>query len=146
MGKPTTYRPPVKIIGTEIDTENLVITKDGDIRHSNRVIIAESDGVDADGNAYVGIDALKSGYYCAKCLEPQDEAFPEKCWLCGFAMRDKQGEFFAKGYQGNVRVGPNSTLDTEMAAMEEWEHAQARKADPRKAASQILIPGRDFPL
>lgn len=141
MGKPT-FRPPVKIIGAEIDTENLVITSIGEARHDFRAIIADRDGVDENGDAYVGIGALRSGYYCAKCLEPQDEAFPEHCYLCKFPMRDKQGEFLAKAYQGNVRVGPQSTMDTEMAAMEEWEEAQRRNSrDEILRPTQVWLPG-----
>lgn len=144
MPRPTTYMPPVKVIGAEIDEENLIVTKDGQVRHDTLMIVAETDGTDENGNAYVGIGAIKSGYYCAKCLEPQSESLPEKCWLCGFPMRERQGELLAKGWRGNIRVGPSSSLEDEYAFMEEWVERQERERDPRRAASQIVLPGRDF--
>lgn len=133
--------PPVKIIGAEIDEQNVILTLGGQIRHDTMVILAEEDGIDENGEPYVGIGAVKSGYYCAKCLEPQDEQLPEKCWLCQFPMRERQGEFLAKGYRGHVRVGPSSTLEDEYAFMDEWAERQLREQDPRKAASQIWLPG-----
>lgn len=140
--RPTTFRPPVKIIGAEIDEEQLIITKDGQARHDTLVIVADSDGVDEDGNPYVGIDAIRSGYYCAKCLEPQEHSLPERCWLCQFPMRERQGEFLAKGWRGNIRVGPSSSAEDEYAFMEEWvERQEARARDEILRPTQILLPG-----
>lgn len=127
-------RPPIRIIGTEIDTENVVINAAGEMRADNRVIIHPDD-----------VGAIKAGYYCAKCLEAQGEPFPKNCWLCGFPMKDKQSEFFAKGYQGNIRVGPQTNADTEAAAMEEFAYKQAMKErDEIVRPRQVLLPGRDF--
>lgn len=139
--RPTSFRPPVKILGAEIDEENIVVTKSGDFRHDYMVIVAEEDGVDQDGNPYVGIGAIKSGYYCAKCFEPQEDPLPEKCWLCQFPMRERQGEFLAKGWRGNVRVGPSSSIEDEYAFMEEWAEQQRREQrDDILRPSQIWLP------
>lgn len=127
-------RPQVRIIGVEVDTENVVINSAGETRADNRVIIHPDD-----------VGAMREGYYCAKCLEPQGEAMPKQCWLCGFPMKEKQAEFLAKGYQGNIRVGPQSTADTEMAAMEEFAYRQnAAQRDEILRPSQILLPGKHF--
>lgn len=126
-------RPPLRIEAIEPDGENILIRHDGTHRAAARVIIHEDD-----------IPAVMAGYYCANCLEPQGEPFPKECWLCGFEMRDKQAELIGKGYQGNIRLGPQTSADTELAAMEEWADKQKRGADPRGRASQILLPGKDF--
>lgn len=126
-------RPPLRIVAIEPDGENLVIRADGTMRAAARVIIHEDD-----------IGAVRAGYYCANCFEAQSEAFPVECWLCKFQMRDKQSELIAKGYQGSMRIGPQTNADTELAAMEEWHEKQRRGQDPRSAASQILLPGKDF--
>jgi len=132
--RPTTYRPPIRVIGSEIDEENLVVNRDGELRHDVMVIVHPDD-----------VGAIKAGYYCAKCLEPQDKPFPKECWLCKFPMSDKQGEFFAKGYRGNIRVGPSSSLEDEYAYMEEFAERQRREErDEILRPSQILLPGRDF--
>ena len=133
--------PPVKIIGAEIDDQALVVTSDGQLRHDTLVFIAPEDGIDEDGNAYVGIGAVRSGRYCAKCLEPQDQDLPEKCWVCQFPMRERQGEFLQKGYRGNIRVGPSSSLEDEYAVMDEFAERERRaQRDEITRPSQIWLP------
>ena len=123
-------RKPIRIIGSEIDEENLVVNSNGDIRHDVMVIIDPDD-----------MGAIRAGYYCAKCYEPQEKPFPKECWVCKFPMSDRQSEFIAKGYRGNVRVGPSTTLDDEYAFMDEWEEIQRRKKrDPILNPSQIWLP------
>ena len=123
-------RKPIRIIGSEIDEENLVVNSNGDIRHDVMVIIDPDD-----------MGAIRAGYYCAKCYEPQEKPFPKECWVCKFPMSDRQSEFIAKGYRGNVRVGPSTTLDDEYAFMDEWEEIQRhKKRDPILHPSQIWLP------
>lgn len=142
MPRPTAFMPPVKIIGAEIDDQALVVTSEGQLRHDTLVFIAETDGIDADGNAYVGIGAIRSGRYCAKCLEPQDVDLPEACWVCKFPMRERQGEFLEKGYRGNIRVGPSSSLEDEYALMDEFAERHAREQrDEIFRPRQIILPG-----
>lgn len=145
MGRPNVFMPPVKILGADIDDENLVFNAKGEVRHDYHVVIAEEDGVDHDGNPYVGIGAIKSGRYCARCLEPQDQDLPEKCWVCQFPMRERQGEFLAKGYRGHVRVGPSSSREDEDAIMQELnERQQMAMRDEILRPTTILLPGKDF--
>ena len=125
-------RKPIRIIGSEIDEENLVVNSNGDIRHDVMVIIDPDD-----------MGAIRAGYYCAKCYEPQEKPFPKECWVCKFPMSDRQSEFIAKGYRWNVRVGPSTTLDDEYAFMDEWEEIQRHKQrDPILNPSQIWLPSR----
>ena len=145
--RPTTYRPPIKIIGAEIDDENMVVNSAGELRHDYLVFIAPDSGVDENGNPYEGMGAIHAGYYCAKCFEPQEKPFPKQCYLCKFPMADKQAEFLAKGYQGNIRTGPSTSLDDEEAIMNEWAEEQRRKSrDAILRPSQILLPGKDFSI
>lgn len=131
MNKPTP-REPIRIIGAEVDEENLVVNRNGEIRHDAMVIIHPED-----------MGKLRAGYYCARCYEPQDKPFPKECWLCKFPMSDKQSEFIAKGYRGNVRVGPSSSVEDEMAFMQEWqEREDMKRRDEITRPSQIWLPGR----
>lgn len=124
-------RPPARIIEFEHDEEQLVVNSAGEIRHDVMVIMHPED-----------VEAMRAGYYCAKCYEAQDKPFPEKCWMCGFPMSDKQSEFLAKGYRGNIRVGPSSSLEDELAFMEEWEEKQRREQrDSILRPTQIWLPG-----
>lgn len=124
-------RAPVKIIGVETDDEYYVVNQNGEVRRDCRVIIDEFD-----------MGRIRAGYVCAKCYEVQDSAFPKECWVCKFPMADRQAEFVAKGYRGNVRVGPSTTLEDEYAFMEEWGEIQRRKQrDPITRPTQIWLPG-----
>ena len=147
MARPTTFRPPIKIIGAELDEENLVVSSTGELRNDYLVFVAPDSGVDENGKPYEGMGAIRAGYYCAKCYEPQDKPFPENCWLCNFPMSDKQAEFIAKGYRGHIRTGPSTTMEQEYAFMDEWAERQKRESrDSILRPSQILLPGRDFSI
>lgn len=123
-------RAPIRIIGSEIDDKNLVVNSDGELRHDVMVIVHEED-----------MGRITAGYACARCYEVQDEPLPERCWVCRFPMRERQAEFLAKGYRGNVRVGPSTTIEEEYAFMDEWAEIQARKKkDPILYPSQFWIP------
>ena len=146
MSKPTTFRPPIKIIGAEIDDEHLVVSSNGETRHDALVFVAPDSGVDENG-PYEGMGAIHAGYYCAKCFEPQETPFPKNCWLCKFPMSDRQGEFLAKAYRGHIRTGPSTTLEEEYGFMDEWAERQQRESrDSILRPSQILLPGRDFTI
>lgn len=127
---------PVKILAIEIDEENIVVTKDGHLRHDSMVILDPED-----------VGRMHAGYVCARCMDvqPGGVSFPEECATCGFPMKEKQAEFLANGYRGEVRVGPSTSLEDELAFMDEWEEIQKRQQrDEILRPSQILLPGRDF--
>lgn len=131
--KPLVSRKPITIIGVEHDEEHYVVNSAGEVRHDVMVIIDEDD-----------MGAIKAGYYCAKCYEAQEKPFPKECWVCKFPMADRQAEFIAKGYRGNVRVGPTTTLNDEVAFMDEWEEIQKRNQRGLRP-SQVILPS-DFAI
>lgn len=55
------------------------------------------------------VERVRQGYLCLKCLEPSQERFPEKCKVCGYAMKLYQAEDFAKTY-GGVERNPRAVL------------------------------------
>jgi len=68
------------------------------------------------------IGRMRAGYMCVKCLEPFEQAWPVRCNVCGAPIRDKQAEYFAREYAGEIRLGgPPLELDGihERAAREE---------------------------
>ena len=65
------------------------------------------------------IERFRSGYKCLNCLEPQEQAWPEHCPVCGYPMRTHQAEFFAREYTGVVHLGPTTTLEEERAGIVE---------------------------
>ena len=69
---------------------------------------------------------LRQGYVCAQCIEELDVAFPEHCPVCNFPMRERQTEYIAKAYVGNVKTGPSTTLEEEQLIMQEMREREAR--------------------
>jgi hypothetical protein len=67
----------------------------------------------------VDIERMRAGYVCAKCLEPFEQAWPERCHVCGAPIRTAQAEYFANEYAGEVDLGPRTSLADERAGLEE---------------------------
>lgn len=120
-------RKPVIPISVEEDEEFVVLRRDGTTRSAARVVLSEED-----------TGRIRAGYVCAVCFEPQERPFPKKCWVCGFEMADRQSEYVSKAYQGTVRVGPSSSLEDELAALDELEERERRES--QISVPQILVP------
>jgi hypothetical protein len=63
-------------------------------------------------------ERVRFGYVCIMCLEPHEQNHPAACQVCGFPIRAIQDQVFETLYQGEVTVGPSTTL------AEEWERAK----------------------
>lgn len=122
-------KAPAKIVAVEEDPEHVVVTSTGEVRRAPMVYLDEE-----------SVGRIRAGYVCAKCFEAQDEAFPERCYLCKFPMRDKQPEYVAKNYQGTVRVGSSTSIEDEMAFMDEWQEIEARKKARMPHKPSIWVP------
>ena len=78
---------------------------------------------------------------CIQCLEPFEEAWPERCPACKFAVRDKQAQRFGQEYVGNIRVGPSTSIEDELAIAEEMvEREERKKNDVSVRKPSIIIP------
>lgn len=80
-------------------------------------------------------ERIKQGYVCMQCMEPHEQPFPERCIVCGFAMRAEQADRLVDSYQGEKRVGARMSLEDELARMA--EDNERRKHNPQ---SSILLP------
>lgn len=74
-------------------------------------------------------DAIKSGYMCLRCLEPQPFAFPEMCDLCGYPMKDRQILDVAMEFQGEKHVGPSKPINEYL--MEQDLRVEKRKFEEK---------------
>ena len=83
---------------------------------------------EADGRTFGGVrmtvtaetmERLRLGRLCAKCLEPQEEQFPERCSLCGFPIRSDQRQWFEHYFRGIELVGSRLNLDDELERLKE---------------------------
>lgn len=116
----------------EPDPDHVLVSSDGSLReHFNMIYSAEDVG------------RIRAGYCCLNCGESQvdhDAPFPESCWVCGFQMRDKQLKRFAQEFVGDVRVGPSTSLEDELAIMEELHERQELAREGLKRTGSIVVP------
>lgn len=123
-------RSPAVPFAVEEDTEHYLVRADGEIRRNFLAFYTEHD-----------TGRIREGYCCLNCGTSQVDhgaPFPEKCWVCGFRMQDKQREWFAKAWQGTIRVGPSTTIDEELAIAEEME--QRKEREQTASAPSIWVP------
>jgi hypothetical protein len=78
------------------------------------------------------IERFRAGYKCVRCLEPQEQAWPERCSLCGYPMRTEQASFFAREFGGEKTVRAGRNWKEELDGLDERrrkEEERARKDD-----------------
>lgn len=92
--------------------------------------------------------AIQAGHICLRCLEPQPEAFPFACDLCGYSMRERQVMDIAMEFRGGEHVGPGAPIAEYLAEQEErlerLDHARRKQegSSPMQAVRRrILSPG-----
>jgi hypothetical protein len=92
--------------------------------------------------------AIQAGHVCLRCLEPQPEAFPVACDLCGYSMAERQIMDIAMEFRGGAHVGPGAPIGDYLAEQEErlerLDHERAKRegSSPMRAVSRrILSPG-----
>lgn len=77
------------------------------------------------------IERIRLGYVCAKCLEPHEQAWPERCVACGAPIREEQAEVFAREFGGEVPVGPATSLADELERLPEEVAKEAERSAAR---------------
>ena len=102
------WRRPAEILGIEHDTDFVEDEADGRTFGGVRFTVSAET-----------MERLRLGRMCAKCLEPQEEQFPERCSLCGFWMRRDQREWFEHYFRGIQLVGSRLNLDDELERLKE---------------------------
>lgn len=123
---------PALPIALEPDAEHVLVQADGSVREHYNAIYSPADA-----------ERIRLGYCCINCGESQVDhgaPFPENCWICGFQMRDKQTERYGKEFRGSIRVGPQSSLEDELALMEELEEKQELAKRGFKKTNSIIVP------
>lgn len=65
------------------------------------------------------IERFRLGYACIECWEPHEAPFPERCSLCGYEMRSRQGEDFANKFRGVERDPRAKLIQSELDALDD---------------------------
>jgi hypothetical protein len=64
-------------------------------------------------------ERMWQGYLCARCLEPFEEAYPEKCEVCRFPVRELQRKLLERDFLGHdPTVVSGFPLDRELEYLE----------------------------
>ncbi len=117
------WRKPVKPVVVEPD--NSEVRLDGDVLRG---------GYNATFDEET-IERFRVGRACLKCWEVHEEAFPAKCSLCGYPMKDRQTTDFQEAFGGKKWVGPSTSIPDEIERMK-YEGAKRRHTP----GSSILLP------
>jgi hypothetical protein len=98
-------------------------------------------------------EAIQAGYICLRCLEPQDEAFPDVCQSppemgCTYPIRERQSMDLRMEFRGTTHIGPGAPIGQYLAEQEErlerLDHAKRKEegSSPMQAVTRrILSPG-----
>lgn len=97
------WRKPPVILDVEEDPSYVEVEPDGRVFGGTRMTL------DVDTT-----ERMRLGRICAKCLDPQEEAFPVTCRVCGFRMRAQQREWFDAHYKGIEIVGSRLSYGQEL--------------------------------
>jgi hypothetical protein len=78
---------------------------------------------------------LREGYACLNCQEPFEQPFPERCAVCGYAVRELQTADIAREFRGHKHLGSTVKIADELERLEEW--AQRQEHVPEH---HVLVP------
>jgi len=68
-------------------------------------------------------ERMWQGYMCARCLEPFDEAYPEKCIVCGFPVKELQRKLLERDFLGHdPTVVSGFPMERELEYLERTHH------------------------
>lgn len=97
---PERWRRPAEVLAIEDSPDEGLWLPDGRVLGNVRMTMTKET-----------IERMREGYLCAKCLEPFEQAWPERCHVCGAPVREKQSEYFANEFGGEERRRQSPILD-----------------------------------
>ena len=101
------WRTPPEVISAGPHPLELIQMPDGRVLRAAEIVLAAQ-----------SIERMRQGYLCANCLEVFEQAWPERCGVCGVAVREKQAEFFAREFREET-IGSRVSLADELASLPE---------------------------
>lgn len=119
---PTRWNVPL----VERDTQYIEMTPDGP-REGIRAAFCDED-----------IEMFRLGYKCIDCWEPLENALPESCPVCGFAVKELQAELFAQRFAGLRENKSQINEDEELERLARQRHERELREGLRSKG--IVIP------
>jgi hypothetical protein len=102
------WRKPIVPLAIEPHEKEILVLPDGRSHRQAMLALRPED-----------MERLRSGFACLKCFEPFEQAWPERCHVCGAPVRREQASFFARELGPAMQVGPRTTLEEERAGLAE---------------------------
>jgi hypothetical protein len=109
------WRKPLTVLDVE-DGDEAFLTSDGRVFRSKRITYDRE-----------STERIRSGYACAKCMEPFEQAWPERCPECGAPIASRAAEYFNREYAGFEHIGPRTSLADDLAGLHERAERQRRE-------------------
>jgi hypothetical protein len=94
------WRKPAEILDVQQAQDQGIWLPDGRVQGAVELTLSEET-----------VERLRAGHLCAKCFEPFEQAWPERCHVCGAPIRSEQAEYFAKEFAGEVKLGGTEAID-----------------------------------
>lgn len=102
------WRKPVVPLAVETHDSEGILLPDGRVHRQAVLALRPED-----------IDRMRAGYVCVKCLEPFEQAWPERCPVCGAPIRREQAAYFARELGEAMQLGSSVSLADELDALPE---------------------------
>jgi hypothetical protein len=126
MPTETPWHQKTPYAGVKNDPNEIVIQGERVTGGVNKTLTAEA------------IEQVRTGFRCLMCEEPQvNGAFPAKCGLCGFPMKEKQADMFKKLFKGEEWVGSTINWTDELDRLDDELERDNWQESP---TSGIIIP------
>jgi hypothetical protein len=109
------WAKPAKVLDVQHAPDETITFPDGRTYADVAIALPEAD-----------VERVRQGRLCILCLEPQEEAFPENCGVCGFGIRGQQAEVFRRRYKGEVKLGSSIDLEAERERLGELDAYEQR--------------------
>ena len=114
---------PLNAVDVEDHPERLVVMADGEVRRDVNIVLNEET-----------FRRLMNGYLCSECYEPHDQAFPEKCKLCGYPIRKEQPHRMETEFEGYTWIGPSRGM------LERLDNSVDESLEKMAKRSGIFLP------
>lgn len=105
------WRKPLTVIDIHPHDSELILLEDGRVQRQNVVVYDRE-----------STERIRHGRACAKCMEPFEEAWPERCPVCGAPIRERQAEYFHREFA--VLEDNRPSLEEEIDGIRERAEAE----------------------
>lgn len=104
---PERWRKPLTVVAVEEHPSLGIWLPDGRVQGALRIAVDEESA-----------ERIRTGYACAKCLEPFEHSWPRHCPVCGAPIAEQQAEYLAQEMEFEKPL-KRLSIDEEIAAIPE---------------------------